>query len=269
MLGRNVEPPDIVKPLMLTISPKTWKLLDTEKAIINETIRSISIPEHSEMLSLVQYKVWDAKIDSYSFSSSGISFMKFDSGIYLKIEGVKFHASARIEVGIVNNSWIQWLPLSSLRGGINIASYNVGLKAKMVWDDFKFTPNISIKSNIRLTFTNHFEILNTVEPLLKDMIAKIIDKKVAEELNEAVKNFVNPHLQQLKDKVSHAGYGFLIKGPMKWTVQNSTLQITFRGRAIGTMQADIWTLGGLKLSLEQTMNFDHEFERYLEVHEKN
>ncbi|CAJ0591360.1 unnamed protein product [Cylicocyclus nassatus] len=225
---------DNVEPLVLTISSSVWHLLDTEQATISKTMSSISIPEISGKISKFQYKVSDAKIEMFSLPSNGISFQKYDHGVYLKIKGVQFRASAKAKVGLVKKSCLLCLPLPSLKGGIIVTSENVSLDVKLAWHDYKFTPKISMESNIKLKFTGSLKPLNIVakfvdvKALLKDKIENLIDKNIVNKLDKGVNSLGNPHLQQLKTKISSAGYNFLFESPIDWTVRNNNLRIAVK-----------------------------------------
>ncbi|VDM81891.1 unnamed protein product [Strongylus vulgaris] len=104
-------------------------------------------------------------------------------------------------------------------------SEEVNLDAKLMWNDFSFIPYISMESNIKLSFSNHFKILNIVKGMIQRRVAALVDTEVAEKLAEAVKTNVNPRLQQFKQKMVSMGYTHY---EIEWTVQDNALRVTFK-----------------------------------------
>ncbi|CAJ0591359.1 unnamed protein product [Cylicocyclus nassatus] len=247
LIQNSIGPSDTVEPLVLTISSRIFGLLDRESDAINRTANSITFPEiEGEIENLLRYKAWGAKIQSFLIPSSNIFFEKYGDGIYLKVQGIVFRATANLEVGMASNCLLFCLPLPTLDGTIKVSSTNVILDVKLLWDGSKFVPYVTMESNIKIKFGKGLKILNLVDALfdiktmLMDKIREIIDKNVVTKLDEIVTSSGNNELQRLEYKLSNAGYAVLFNSPIDWTVRNNVLRIAVKtGNANNITSTDI------------------------------
>ncbi|VDK47215.1 unnamed protein product [Cylicostephanus goldi] len=171
---------------------------------------------------IVKYKVWDAMLESLSFSTKNISFRKFRyGGMRVRIKGVKFVASTNLELEV--RLWITTLKLS---GKVLIFSDNIRVDVAFIWTNFTIASKIRMGTNIRLLFTGSLYYFNLVEPMLRN----IIKKNMEEQIKKFLESEVNPYLQQLKKMVADAGLSFLFKETIKWALHNDTLQVMLNSK---------------------------------------
>ncbi|CAJ0591472.1 unnamed protein product [Cylicocyclus nassatus] len=222
-LSRNIRGlPDITGPLVLTISSRIWNAFNTSEVFLNDTMNSTLSTNISGAVGTVKYKLWNASLESLSFSTKNVSFRKFrHGGLRIRIRGLKFTASADLELEV--DFWLARLKFS---GKVWVMSENIRVDIAFIWNNFTIASKIRMGSNIRLFFTGSLQYFNLVEPMLRN----IIRKNIEEQIRKAVENEVNPYLQELKKMVRNAGLSFLFKLPIKWALHNGTLQIVLNSK---------------------------------------
>ncbi|XGW02578.1 hypothetical protein V3C99_014540 [Haemonchus contortus] len=202
---------NIREPLTLTISPKIWKLLETKAELINNLVKSIKIPEKEEKIKMfLKYKVWDGHIEHLSIPKTGVTLEKMNNGIHLRLKDVQFSGSiqARLYVG----GWLS----------------RIGLDVILKWNDFTFTPIITMNSDLHIDFTSRFRKFNAFRRYFQKLATQAVNKKVPEKLVELIKEKLNPKLQKLKRKLMARG---LTDYDIEWTVQNQILRVALKPKS--------------------------------------
>ncbi|VDO06129.1 unnamed protein product [Haemonchus placei] len=159
----------------------------------------------------LKYKVWDGHIEHLFIPKTGVSLENMNNGIHLRLKDVQFSGSiqARLYVG-------GWLSRIGVSGGIKVKSSNVKLDVILKWNDFTFTPIISMNSNLHIDFTSRFRKFNAFRKYFQKRASQVVNKKVPEKLAELVHKKLNPRLQKLKQKLIARG---LTNYDIEWTVQ--------------------------------------------------
>ncbi|KIH68730.1 hypothetical protein ANCDUO_00935 [Ancylostoma duodenale] len=107
------------EPLILTISPKIWNILDTRAAVITKYVKSYPIPDNINKDTMLDYKITDMYVEDFSMPKSGVSFKEMKNGIhlrifnvfsdvrdvqeltlYVKVTDIKFRAGAKAKVAV-------------------------------------------------------------------------------------------------------------------------------------------------------------------------
>uniref|UniRef100_A0A7I4YSU1 BPI1 domain-containing protein n=1 Tax=Haemonchus contortus TaxID=6289 RepID=A0A7I4YSU1_HAECO len=202
---------NIREPLSLTISPKVWNLLETKAKLINDLVKSIKIPEKEEKIKMfLKYKVWDGHIEHLSIPKTGVTLENMNNGIHLRLKDVQFSGSiqARLYVG----GWLS----------------RIGLDVILKWNDFTFTPIITMNSDLHIDFTSRFRKFNAFRRYFQKLATQAVNKKVPEKLVELIKEKLNPKLQKLKRKLMARG---LTDYDIEWTVQNQILRVALKPKS--------------------------------------
>ncbi|KIH47527.1 hypothetical protein ANCDUO_22411 [Ancylostoma duodenale] len=187
--------------------------------------------------SMVKYRVWDGKVHQFSVPQSGVSFMNMDNGIHLSIKNVQFHASVRGRVELGKKVFGKWVRIARMSGDIKAKSENAGMDVKLVWNDFKFTPTVTMNSNVRIDFTHNLKrYLNFLRSKVQKMVTSKVNSEVPKltrlQLIKAIEEKVNPRLQKLKRKIIEMG---ITQYGIEWKVQNNILRVILRPKgAIGS-----------------------------------
>ncbi|RCN24500.1 hypothetical protein ANCCAN_29802 [Ancylostoma caninum] len=96
----------------------------------------------------------------------------------------------------------------------------------LVWNDFKFTPTITMNSNVHIDFTHNLKrYLNFLRGKVQSTVTSKVNSEVPKLLAKAIEEKVNPRLQQLKQKI--IGMGITQYG-IEWKVQNNILRVILR-----------------------------------------
>ncbi|KIH63148.1 hypothetical protein ANCDUO_06554 [Ancylostoma duodenale] len=217
---------NINDPLSVSITPKIWNLLTTKANFINNAVTSIKFPDFDGKEHLVKYRVWDGKVDQFSVPQSGVSFMDMENGVHLSIKNVQFHASVKGRVELGKKVFRKWVRIARMSGDIKAKSDNAGMDIILVWNDFTFTPTITMNSNVHIDFTHNLKrYLNFLRGKVQSTVTSKVNSEVPKLLAKAIVEKVNPRLQQLKQKI--IGMGITEYG-IEWKVQNNTLRVILR-----------------------------------------
>ncbi|XGW02575.1 hypothetical protein V3C99_014539 [Haemonchus contortus] len=215
---------NIREPLTLTISPKIWNLLETKANLINDAVKSIKFPAKEEKVKkFVKYKVWNGHIEHFSIPKTGVTFVNMINGVHLRVKGLQFRGSVQARLRIGGR-----LGRIRVSGGIKVKSSNAELDVILKWNDFTFTPTISMNSNLRIDFTRHLRRFNAIRKHFQKRATRAINKKVAEKLAELVHKQLNPRLQKLKQKLIARG---LANYGIEWVVQNQILRVAVKPKS--------------------------------------
>nr|CDJ81130.1 unnamed protein product [Haemonchus contortus] len=222
--GQENAPLNIREPLTLTVSPKIWNLLETKANLINDAIKSIQFPEKQEKVNkLFKYKVWNGHFEHFSIPKTGVTFENMNNGVHLRIKGVQFGGSVQARLYLGGK-----LARVRVSGDVKVKSSNAELDVILNWNDFTFTPVISMSSNLRIDFTRHIRRFNAIRGHLQKLATRAVNKKVAEKLAEVINKQVNPRLQRLKQMLIARG---LADYDIEWTVQNQILRVAVKPRS--------------------------------------
>ncbi|EYC22584.1 hypothetical protein Y032_0017g3440 [Ancylostoma ceylanicum] len=183
--------------------------------------------------SMVKYRVWDGKVNHFSVPQSGVSFMNMNNGIHLSIKSVQFHASVRGRVELGKKVFGKWVRIARMSGDIKAKSENAGMDVKLVWNDFKFIPTVTMNSNVRVDFTHNLKrYLGFLRSKVQKMVTSKVNSEVPKLLIKTINEKVNPRLQKLKQKITEMG---ITQYGIEWKVQNNILRVILRPKsAIGT-----------------------------------
>uniref|UniRef100_A0A7I4YTL5 BPI1 domain-containing protein n=1 Tax=Haemonchus contortus TaxID=6289 RepID=A0A7I4YTL5_HAECO len=215
---------NIREPLTLTISPKVWNLLETKANLITDAVKSIQFPEKEEKVKkLLKYKVWNGHFEQFSVPKTGVTFEDMNNGVHLRVKGIQFSGSVQARLYIGGK-----LGRVRVSGDIKIKSSDAELDVILTWNDFSFTPTISMNSNLRLDFTHHLKDFNAIRGHVQKLATHAVNKKVPERLAEVINQEVNPKLQKLKQKLIARGLGDY---DVEWTVQNQILRVAVKPKS--------------------------------------
>ncbi|KHJ83996.1 hypothetical protein OESDEN_16297 [Oesophagostomum dentatum] len=192
------------EPIIVSISPKIWTLLKSKDKLIKDAIKSVKLKDIDKKKGWLHVRAWDGKIDNFSVDPAGISFQDMKNGIHLRVKNVSVHATykGRIELG----RKLLGLPLRIARasGNLRLKSENGSLDIKLVWDDFKFKPTVSMTSDISVEFTKNAKMLKHLKKAIQRRSTKI-HAKISEEIVKLIEEKLNPRLQELKRKAATKG----------------------------------------------------------------
>ncbi|EYB81791.1 hypothetical protein Y032_0374g216 [Ancylostoma ceylanicum] len=220
---------NVNEPLTVTISPKLWNLLETKANIINEAVTSITFPEFDGKKSLVKYRVWEGRVEHFAVPKSGVSFQDMSNGVHLSIRGVQFRASVRGRVELGKKIFRKWIRIARMSGNIIAKTDSATMDIKLVWDDFKFIPTVTMNSNVRVDFTHNLKRwLNFLRSRVEKMVVSKVNNEVPKKLVDAIERKVNPRLQILKQKMISMGY---TEYDIEWTIQNNILRVTVKPKS--------------------------------------
>ncbi|KAK6754751.1 hypothetical protein RB195_013627 [Necator americanus] len=219
---------DANEPLILTVSPKLWNLLETKANIISDTIKSITFPEFSGKKGLLKYRIWDGRVEHFSLPKSGVSFQDMSNGVHLSMKDVQFHASVRGRLEIGKKIFGKWVRLARMSGHVKGKSENANLDLILKWNDFKFVPTVSMNSNVRVDFTDNLRKLNFLRKKVQKMVTSKANSEIPKKIVEAIERQVNPRLQKLKEKMISMGFA---EYDIEWTVQNNILRVMVKPKS--------------------------------------
>ncbi|VDM68226.1 unnamed protein product [Strongylus vulgaris] len=219
---------NVDEPITLTISPKIWNLLETKADIINNALKSITFPEFSGRKSLIKYRVWDGKIEHFTVPKTGVSFQDMNNGIHLSMKNVQFRVSVRGRIEIGKKVFGKWVRIARMSGEIKAKSESAELDIKLTWNDFSFTPTVTMNSNVRVDFTDNLRKLNFLRSEVQKRVRSMVNSKVPEKIAEAIQRQVNPRLQKLKQKMAEKGYK---NYDIEWIVQNNILRVAVKPKS--------------------------------------
>ncbi|RCN32575.1 hypothetical protein ANCCAN_21615 [Ancylostoma caninum] len=218
-------------PLAVAITPKIWNLLTTKANFISNVVTSIRFPDFGGKKSMVKYRVWNGRVDHFSVPQSGVSFLDMNNGIHLSITNIQFHATTRGRVELGKKVFRKWVRIARMSGDIKAKSANAGIDIVLVWNDFKFTPTVTMNSNVRIDFTHNLRrYLNFLRSRVQKMVTSKVNSEVPKLLNKAIQEKVNPRLQKLKQKIIEMG---ITQYGIEWKVQNNILRVILRPRGRG------------------------------------
>ncbi|KHJ82558.1 hypothetical protein OESDEN_17748 [Oesophagostomum dentatum] len=215
--------------MTLTVSPKLWTLFDTRKGLINSTVTSLKFSDLSGQNSAAKYEVEDVKVEDFYIPKSGISFQDVNNGIKIEIKDIHFAAKAKIKAKIGPTIPGRWFHLANAKGTAIVRSEKSRLDVELQWKNFTFIPVVNMNSNIRIAFTENLNLLNLAKNNMASMVNSKINGLVHKKIKEAVKNYANPLLQQLKQQMVSFGYGDY---DIEWMVQNSSLGVAVKPNAV-------------------------------------
>ncbi|KAL6725689.1 hypothetical protein Aduo_007725 [Ancylostoma duodenale] len=219
---------NVKEEITVAITPKIWNLLTTKANFISNVVTSIKFPEFDGKKGLVKYRIWNGKAEKFSVPQSGVSLMDMDNGVHLSIKNVQFHASAKGMVELGMKVFGKWVRAARLSGEIKAKTDRATMDVKLVWNDFKVTPSITMNSNVHVDFTHN---LKRYLFFLRKRVQKMITSKVNNEvpkLSKVIEEKVNPRLQQLKQKIIEMG---ITQYSIKWKVQKNTLRVMLRPKS--------------------------------------
>ncbi|KHJ83637.1 hypothetical protein OESDEN_16662 [Oesophagostomum dentatum] len=72
-------------PVVLTISPKIWNLLESKAALINAAATTITFDGFSGKEKWVKYTVSGGRIEQFSIPKWGVSFYDMNNGIHVNV----------------------------------------------------------------------------------------------------------------------------------------------------------------------------------------
>ncbi|KAL6741517.1 hypothetical protein Aduo_014763 [Ancylostoma duodenale] len=130
---------------MITISPKIWNILGNRSATITEFIKSIRIPETAKNDTMLDYKVWDIKLEDLWIPQDGVYFQDMDNGIHLLVTGLMFHASTKVNVAVGLASF-----KTAVEGEVRVNCDYAELDLKLEWDGFKMKPVVSLGADLEV-----------------------------------------------------------------------------------------------------------------------
>ncbi|KAK6029432.1 hypothetical protein OSTOST_04456, partial [Ostertagia ostertagi] len=166
------------EPITLTISPKVWNLLETKAEIISNTVKSIEFPKRKEKVKkLLKYEVWDGHFERFSVPKNGMSFENMSNGVHLRVKDVQFSGSVHARLYIGGK-----IGRIRVTGDIKVKSSSAELDVALAWNDFTFTPTISMKSNLRIDFTHHLRHFNLIRSHFQKLATRAVNKKVPEKV---------------------------------------------------------------------------------------
>ncbi|KIH62524.1 hypothetical protein ANCDUO_07192 [Ancylostoma duodenale] len=189
------------EPLTLTISPKIRNLLETKAKIINDTLTSLKFPEQSGQL-----------------------------------RGVNFRASINGKVEVGKTMFGRWIPLIGMSGGIKVTSETAALDVKLAWKNFKFTPTVTMDSNVNIGFTSSLWMLYFLRSKIEKEFTRRINIEVSKKLVEAIELQVNPWLQTLQQTMISMGYDHY---DIDWAVQENHLRVSLKPKSLGAAPTPI------------------------------
>ncbi|KAL6741870.1 hypothetical protein Aduo_015085 [Ancylostoma duodenale] len=224
------------EPLTLTISPKIWNLLETKAKIINDTLTSLKFPEQSGQEGSVSYRLWEGKLEHFSISKWDISFGSMGSGVHLSLRGVNFRASINGKVEVGKTMFGRWIPLIGMSGGIKVTSETAALDVKLAWKNFKFTPTVTMDSNVNIGFTSSLWMLYFLRSKIEKEFTRRINIEVSKKLVEAIELQVNPWLQTLQQTMISMGYDHY---DIDWAVQENHLRVSLKPKSLGAAPTPI------------------------------
>ncbi|EYB88381.1 hypothetical protein Y032_0248g89 [Ancylostoma ceylanicum] len=206
----------ISEPLTLTISPKLWNLLDTKAHLINRAVASIKIPDIHGKQGLNRYRVWGTTVQYFTVPKSGVSFQDFQKGIRLTV-----NVNFGIATNLVLRAWI--IPFYA---SVRAWSEHASLDIKLVWNDFKLIPYVSMHSSVHIHI-NH-GLLNLMRRKVENAVASSLNSEVPRKVAEAIERHVNPRLQKLKEELISKNY---TDYDIDWKVQYNSARVAVKPKS--------------------------------------
>ncbi|VDO09979.1 unnamed protein product [Haemonchus placei] len=177
----------------------------------------------NQVKKFLKYKVWNGHIEHFAIPKTGVTFEDMKNGVHLRVKGLQFRGSVRARLRIGTR-----LGRIRISGGIKVKSSNAELNVILKWNDFTFTPTISMKSNLRIDFTRHLRRFNAIRKPFQKFATRAVNKKVSEKLVELVHKQLNPRLRKLKQKLIARG---LANYGIEWAVQNQILRVAVKPKS--------------------------------------
>ncbi|CAJ0591348.1 unnamed protein product [Cylicocyclus nassatus] len=212
-------------PFTLTVTPNIWNVLETEENIINEAVRSITIPEFDGQQDLVKYRIWDGRLDYFCVPKTGASFQDMSNGVRVNLRGVQFRAIVKGRVELGKKVFGKWVQIARMSGDIKATCENADVDITLVWNDFTFTPTVTVNSDFHIEFTHHLRNLDFLRGEIQKRVRNKVNSEVPQKIAEVIENKVNPRLQKFKEKMIAKGYSDY---DIEWNVENNALQVCIK-----------------------------------------
>ncbi|RCN34279.1 hypothetical protein ANCCAN_19874, partial [Ancylostoma caninum] len=202
-------------PLTITISPKIWNLFETNAHVINAIGTKITIPERRVQNSGCFSHIHGGRVNHLSLLKSDASFLDFKKGVHLRMSAQYW--------GSIRGRTMRFIE-SSFRSTSSI------IDVVLEWNDFSFTPRVSVNSNVFLPLLPFPFLMceHRVVGLLRQMVTSIVNNGIQRMMVDAVEQHLNPFLQKLRKRVIAMGY---TPYQVEWTVQENLLHVIVKPKS--------------------------------------
>ncbi|KAL6741524.1 hypothetical protein Aduo_014769 [Ancylostoma duodenale] len=211
------------QPLTFTISPKLWDLLDLRADLITKYLKTIKLPEQSQMDTMLDYKVSNISLEDIKIPKNGISFEDMDHGIHMRKRNITFFTVSKVEVAVGVSVF-----KAGLSGDVRVSCNNAELDLVLNVGDYTITPVVSMKADLQFEFTESLRAANLFEGKIREYAEYFVSHNVPKMIVKAVEEQVNPLLQKLKRVLTGVG---LSQFGVEWTVQKNTLRVAVKPKS--------------------------------------
>ncbi|EYB88373.1 hypothetical protein Y032_0248g85 [Ancylostoma ceylanicum] len=171
-------------------------------------------------LPLIRYRVDNGRINYFHVPKRDVSFYDYKGGVRWTMN-LRFEATTHAKIFVV---WI--FPIF---GKIIAKSEFAYLDVKLLWNNFKLTPYISMHSKINIEFTHGLKFfLSFLRGTVANKVSSAINTKVPVMINEAIERHVNPRLQKLKQKLISNNY---TNYDIDWQVRGKHFRVVVKPRS--------------------------------------